>query len=318
MRPVLNRDEYLALRSSEKQLAVLKAVRSGDEAKKRRLVQMNYSCIPADDGRLKGSTRMSTTVGMDIDHVPPEEMCPLGERILSKKDELGLKMLEKSARERGYHLVFSRRPELSQEANLEWASQLLNVAHDEGAKDITRVFYTTSAEPEDLIFLDDSIFACEEARGNGGAEARGREITPAADMSRTTEPPHPRTSESFKGTPYADIIDEWWRQNGGVPQEGERNVKLYQLAVNLRSICDNNRALLMQIMPRLGLSDAEMAQIVDSACKEPPKGVSKALQQVLDEVRWRGGAVARGREITPAADISRTTEPPYPRTTDKK
>ena len=314
MRPVLNRDEYLALRSSEKQLAVLKAVRSGDEAKKRRLVQMNYSCIPADDGRLKGSTRMSTTVGMDIDHVPPEEMCPLGERILSKKDELGLKMLEKSARERGYHLVFSRRPELSQEANLEWASQLLNVAHDEGAKDITRVFYTTSAEPEDLIFLDDSIFACEEARGNGGAEARGREITPAADMSRTTEPPHPRTSESFKGTPYADIIDEWWRQNGGVPQEGERNVKLYQLAVNLRSICDNNRALLMQIMPRLGLSDAEMAQIVDSACKEPPKGVSKALQQVLDEVRWRGGAVARGREITPAADISRTTVPSYPRT----
>ena len=172
MRPVLNRDEYLALRSSEKQLAVLKAVRSGDEAKKRRLVQMNYSCIPADDGRLKGSTRMSTTVGMDIDHVPPEEMCPLGERILAKKDELGLKMLEKSARECGYHLVFSRRPELSQEANLEWASQLLNVAHDEGAKDITRVFYTTSAEPEDLLFLDDAIFACEEAFPSSWETAR--------------------------------------------------------------------------------------------------------------------------------------------------
>ena len=307
MRPVLNRDEYLALRSSEKQLAVLRAVRSGDEAKKRRLVQMNYSCIPADDGRLKGSTRMSTTVGMDIDHVPPEEMCPLGERILSKKDELGLKMLEKSARERGYHLVFSRRPELSQEANLEWASQLLNVAHDEGAKDITRVFYTTSAEPEDLIYLDDSIFACEEAFPSSWEEGQGVEeksTVPSNDIrgihesNQTTPSPSLlfKEGKSFKGVPYAEIIDEWWRQNGGVPQEGERNVKLYQLAVNLRSICDNNRALLMQIMPHLGLSDAEMAQIVDSACKEPPKGIPTKLQSVLENLISSGEFAIRQQD----------------------
>ena len=339
MRPVLNRDEYLALRSSEKQLAVLKAVRSGDEAKKRRLVQMNYSCIPADDGRLKGSTRMSTTVGMDIDHVPPEEMCPLSERILSKKDELGLKMLEKSARERGYHLVFSRRPELSQEANLEWASQLLNVAHDEGAKDITRVFYTTSAEPEDLIYLDDSIFACEEAfpsswetaRPEGALATEGtqdrqgveeKSTVPSNDIrgihesNQTTPSPsllflgqakrqsRAKEGKSFKGTPYADIIDEWWRQNGGVPQEGERNVKLYQLAVNLRSICDNNRALLMQIMPRLGLSDAEMAQIVDSACKEPPKGIPTKLQSVLRVLpsSWEEGQGVEEKNAVPSND----------------
>ena len=60
-----------------------------------------------------------------------------------------------------YHLVFTRRPELSQEANLEWAAQLLGVTHDKGAKDITRVFYTTTAS--DLIYLDDKIFEIEEA-----------------------------------------------------------------------------------------------------------------------------------------------------------
>ena len=54
MRPVLNREEYLALRSSKSQLANVKAVRSGDESKKRRLVQMNYSCLPGEDGALKG------------------------------------------------------------------------------------------------------------------------------------------------------------------------------------------------------------------------------------------------------------------------
>ena len=241
MRPVLNREEYLALRSSKKQLACLKSVRSGNEAKKKQLVQMNYSCLPDDSGALKGSARMSTTVGMDIDHIPPEEMQPLRERILSLKEELGLKMLERSARGAGYHLVFSRRPELSQEQNLEWASQLLNVPYDQAAKDITRVFYTTSAEPEDLIYLDDSIFACEEAFPSSWEEGQG------VEGNQTTPDPSLlfKEGKTFKGIPYADIIDEWWRQNGGVPQEGERNVKLYQLAVSLRSICDNNKQLLM-------------------------------------------------------------------------
>ena len=118
MRPVLSREEYLALRGSEKQRQTLKAIREGDEKQKHRLVQMNYSCLPNEDGSLKGSTKMSSTVGMDIDHITAEEMLPLRERILAKKEELGLQMLEMSARKAGYHLVFKRRPELSQEENL--------------------------------------------------------------------------------------------------------------------------------------------------------------------------------------------------------
>ena len=293
MRPVLNREEYLALRNSALQKSNLKSVRNGNEGRKRWLVQMNYSCLPGEDGALKGATRMSTTVGMDIDHIPPEQMEPLKQRILSKKDELGLVMLELSARGHGFHLVFKRRPELSQEQNLEWASGVLNVAHDEGAKDITRVFYTTSAEPEDLIYLDDAIFEIDEVLGTDEHGFNNKDTALSAESSVSQNESCVRSAlplgssknpcqKEFKGVPYAEIIDEWWRQNGGVPQEGERNVKLYQLAVNLRSICDNNRALLMQIMPRLGLSDAEMAQIVDSACKEPPKGIPTKLQSVLD------------------------------------
>ena len=163
MRPVLTREEYLSLRNSEEQQAVLKTVREGNESRKSQLVQMNYSCLPNDDGTLKGSKKMSTTVGMDIDHISKEEMQPVMMRILSKKDELGLLMLEKSARGAGYHLVFKRRAELSQEENLRWASKLLNVEFDKGAKDITRVFFTTAND--DLLFLDDAVFEiskCEE------------------------------------------------------------------------------------------------------------------------------------------------------------
>ena len=83
MRPVLTREEYLALRGTEKQKAILKTVREGDERQKHRLIQMNYSCLPNEDGSLKGSTKMSSTVGMDIDHIAAEEMQAVKERILS-------------------------------------------------------------------------------------------------------------------------------------------------------------------------------------------------------------------------------------------
>ncbi|MBR4238844.1 MAG: DUF3987 domain-containing protein [Prevotella sp.] len=88
----------------------------------------------------------------------------------------------------------------------------------------------------------------------------------------------------FKGIPYASIISEWWRCSGGEPAEGERNVKLHKLAVNLRAICDNKKEVLMAVMPRFGLSEQELKSIVDSACKEEPKGVSKKMQSIIDQL----------------------------------
>ena len=121
-----------------------------------------------------------------------------------------------------------------------------------------------------------------------------------ATTDRTDDPSNPKNPCSkinpkdnpcskiyFKGIPYSDIIAEWWKRNGGEPQEGERNVKLYQLAVNLRAICDNKRERLMAIMPRLGLDEQELKSIVDSACKEPPKGVSKMMREILEMFEGR-------------------------------
>ena len=177
MRPVQTREEYLALRGSDWQKNILKAVRSGKESQKTKLVQMNYSCIPGEDGKLKGCKTASTTVGMDIDHIEPSTLGEVKERILAKKEELGLLMLELSARGLGYHLVFKRKPELTQEENLRWASDLLGVAFDEGAKDITRVFYTTSESEEDLLFIDDEIFKVEEVK-----EVVKREVKTASGL----------------------------------------------------------------------------------------------------------------------------------------
>ena len=277
MRPVPNREEYLKLRNGGFQRENVARIRQGDEALKASLVQMNYSCLPNDDGTLKGSKRMSTTVGMDIDHLTAEEMPVVRERILSKKDELGLLMLEESARGAGYHLVFKRRPDLDQVGNLKWASDLLEVAYDAQAKDITRVFFTTTEA--ELIYLDDAVFEVL------AADLRGQTRTnnPAAnEEEKVLKSCSPCKEKTFKGIPYTSIISEWWRRNGGEPAEGERNVKLHKLAVNLRAICDNKKQVLMQVMPRFGLSDVELKSVVDSACKEEPKGISKVMQGIID------------------------------------
>ena len=167
MRPVLTAAEYRELRNTEKQKRIVCDVRNGDEKQKLRLLQFNYSCMPNEDGSLRGSTQITTTVGMDVDHIAKEQMQEVKERILAKKEELGLLMLELSARGEGYHLVFKRKfmdglaqgkVLENQETNLRWASELLGVEFDKGAKDITRVFFTTTASEEDLLFLDDALF----------------------------------------------------------------------------------------------------------------------------------------------------------------
>ena len=92
----------------------------------------------------------------------------------------------------------------------------------------------------------------EDLLGTDFTDLHGLNNSAAEKNNNPCNPRNPCQEKEFKGIPYSEIIDEWWKRNGGVPQEGERNVKLYQLAVNLRAICDNNKSLLLQVMPRLG------------------------------------------------------------------
>ena len=94
MRPVLTRKQYTSLRNSRKQISLVASIRKGNTSLKNMLVQMNYSCLPNKSGSLKGSTRMSSTIGMDVDHIAKEELQEVKQRILEKKDELGLLMLK--------------------------------------------------------------------------------------------------------------------------------------------------------------------------------------------------------------------------------
>ena len=306
MRPVLSREEYLALRGTEKQKAILKTVREGDEKQKHRLIQMNYSCLPNEDSSLKGSTTMSTSVGMDIDFKAPEDMSAeaaakwlskqmagVPELVLSKKDKLGLQMLERSAT-KGYHLVFRRRPELSQEENLAWASELLGVKFDDKAKDITRVFFTTSDSEDDLLYLSDDIFEIESVECKvESVESVEKEdsLKSSADDSKLTTDSKLSTLNSqleYNGIPYNDIIRKWWElyNEGKEPVKTNRDVLTFELAVNLRHICGFDRELMDAIIPCYdGFSETQKMKCIDSALSEKRTQMPKRLKDVLFEVR---------------------------------
>ena len=170
MRPVKDRDEYIALRNKPSNVEYTTAARMGNPEAKRRMIQFNYSCLPAEGGKLKGAKTVSNSVGMDIDFakdMPKEELesamkIMIG-RVLNMKEDLGLLMLERSAT-KGLHIVFRRIGWLSQEENLEWAQKMLGVEFDKGAKDITRVFFTPTASQEDLLYLHEDLFVNEESK----------------------------------------------------------------------------------------------------------------------------------------------------------
>ena len=329
MRPVTSREEYLSLRGSEEQRRTLKTVRERDAEQKNQLVQMNYSCLPNEDGSLKGSKTASTSVGMDIDFKAPEgiskeeqrawlkaQMAGVPELVLGKKDELGLLMLERSAT-KGYHLVFRRRQELSQEENLRWASDLLGVKFDEKAKDITRVFFTTTADEEELLFLDDEIFnadaapavaplqRCSSKSSKDNFKSKALELCSLATGGTQESGNFPK---EYKGVAYSDILAKYWElfNDGKEPTKGDRDTLTYQLACDLRHICGRNADWLDQVIPCYdGFPLEEKRKKIESALQASSEGMPYRLRQVLRELKSATGMKACGG--TP------TTPPPMPK-----
>ena len=290
MRPINSFKEYAAIRNSQKNRRNTKAARGGDSEAKKHMVQFCYSCLPNDDGTLKGTKRVSNSVGMDIDFtkdMPKKEFEAafdiMKDNILDNAEKLHLLMLERSAT-KGLHLVFERHPDLSQEKNLEWAQKLLGVEFDKGAKDITRVFFTPTADPKDLFFCKDELFVNEEGGGNKEEEGGEKKVV-SPNTAQPSELKERVGERLYNGLPYSHIVKEFLRQfnNGETPVEGNRNVMTFELAKALRSICDYNIDIMKQVIPRYdNFPEDEYTRTLQSALDEPRRGVSYKLQKVLE------------------------------------
>jgi hypothetical protein len=233
--------------------------------------------------RKQSATRLTGLVVMDVDHVEnPKEVYDSWLKAHDLKS-LGILLVYITPSGKGLKIVFKADAKKGNLIDNQHAmAKVLGVEVDESCKDGSRMSFI--CKELDILYIDKELFTYENKefaeRYNAVYRDGHSQATEEIDEVRSQKD-EVRSQTSFKGIPYSEIIDEWWKRNGGVPQEGERNVKLYQLAVNLRAICDNNKALLLQVMPRLGLDEQEIKSIVDSACKEQPRGLSKPMREII-------------------------------------
>jgi len=214
----------------------------------------------------------------DLDHIPN----PLGkwQEIEPRKEELGIVLAHITPSSEGLRLVFIIPHGMNLEQAQAWmARQLGDDKYDACVKDFARCSF---AVPREYV-----LFVDEERLFDSGTDYTDftdslQAVTEQANPAPTGTDEHYPTT--FKGIPYTTIIEEWFKQNGGEPEMGERNSKLHRLASHLRYITDNNEEHLLQILPNYGLKEDEMKSLIHHACIAKYYGMPKTLKKLLADV----------------------------------
>ena len=252
-------------------------IEKGDDELKHRLPVWTPHCAEFKDNHraIADAVKPLNRLMLDFDEKGhTDEICA---RLLEKSPLVPL-LIEESVR-RGTHVLVELPDGMTPEQAQELMQEATGFTPDAAVKDVSRCIYMV---PEDHTkYVNPKLFEIYLGTDDTAFNKDTAGCAEKSSVSQNESCVNPCQKE-FKGIPYTSIISEWWRRNGGEPAEGERNVKLHKLAVNLRAICDNKKEVLMQVMPRFGLSDAELKSVVDSACKEEPKGVSKVMQGIID------------------------------------
>ena len=284
-RSITSEEEYKLIRGSYEQKANLRLAREGNDGAKRRLVQFNYSGH-YPQGVVKGTKLPSRAFGFDLDDKQDFEKA--AKLMLQEPEKYGLLMLERSARQGG-HAVCKREMGKTILENQVRIAKMLECEMDTSAHDINRVYFMTSADADDLLYLSPELFKDDYEEAAVAAEGKvleerekygQEELPPGAHKANKHYKPwlenveekalnpqnssknqaqpvsaSPSSSSSssndYLGIPYSEIISKWWQMynDGHEPVRSNRNTLTFELAVNLRHICGFDRSLMTQIIP---------------------------------------------------------------------
>lgn len=167
-RSITSQEEYKLIRGSYEQKANLRLAREGNDGAKRRLVQFNYSGH-YPQGVVKGTKLPSRAFGFDLDDKQDFEKA--AKLMLQEPEKYGLLMLERSARQGG-HAVCKREMGKTILENQVRIAKMLECEMDTSAHDINRVYFTTSADAEDLLFLSPELFKDDYEEAAVAAEGK--------------------------------------------------------------------------------------------------------------------------------------------------
>ena len=241
-------------------------------------------------GRRTNAEAVASGLSMyDVDHIPD----PRGyydEKVRGREAELGIVLAHVTPSTEGLRLLFviPRAGMTPDEAQRWMSARLGDAAYDGAVKDLARCSFLVPREY--VLYLDEErLFApivppVGTHHGASDDYAHTNETPQASDDAPADMPQAdaPWCVPTFKGIPYSQIIQQWFKLAGGEPVPGERNDKLHRLASHLRYIADNDEALLLQVMPRYGLSEEEMKGLIHSACSAKWYSMPKMMQQAIE------------------------------------
>ena len=167
-RSITSQEEYKQIRGSYEQKANLRLAREGNDGAKRRLVQFNYSGH-YPQGVVKGTKLPSRAFGFDLDDKQDFEKA--AKLMLQEPEKYGLLMLERSARQGG-HAVCKREMGKTILENQVRIAKMLECEMDTSAHDINRVYFTTSADADDLLYLSPELFKDDYEESAVAAEGK--------------------------------------------------------------------------------------------------------------------------------------------------
>ncbi len=341
--PITSLDEYIKICNTPVNIENWELYRqTGDEKRKRRLVQVNYNCQVAEGGKLKGNETVSPFFFYDIDCGNKEECRRIVAMLLEKRVELDLVEVSESA-SYGVHAIGVRKPGTTILENQVRLSIATKTEMDTNNKENNRVVFHGPINDETTPLVDERLFTLsltdEEARDEylrlkerekqgeedvpAGAKKSNKHYRPWEEVQSVTAlqcdssevksvasegkegVDYPR---EYNGIAYKEIIAKYWElfNDGKEPQEGDRDTLTYQLACDLRHICGRNAKWLDQVIPCYdGFPLEEKLKKIESALSAKSEGMPYRLKQVLTALKSTMAIKACGGTTT--------TPPPMPK-----
>ena len=284
------RQEWEAMRREPWLAEMCRRIEAGDEKLKRRLPIWTPHCAAFRDNHRAAADALKPLPRLMLDFDEKGHSAEILERSLAlqKEGKWQVLLVEESVR-RGTHVLIVLPDGMTPQEAQQRFSADVGFRADGALKDVSRCIYMVPEDhtlyvDEERLFNEELRMKNEESLGNEErkmmneewpADGENSSFGGEADILHSSLP-------KFKGIPYSEIIGQWFKLAGGEPVQGERNDKLHRLASHLRYIADNDEALLLQVMPRYGLSEEEMRGLIHSACSARWYAMPKMMRQAIE------------------------------------
>jgi len=229
-RSITSEEEYKLIRGSYEQKANLRLAREGNDGAKRRLVQFNYSGH-YPQGVVKGTKLPSRAFGFDLDDKQDFEKA--AKLMLQEPDKYGLLMLERSARQGG-HAVCKREMGKTILENQVRIAKMLECEMDTSAHDINRVYFTTSADADDLLYLSPELF--KDDYEEAAVAAEGKVLEEREKYGQEELPPGAhKANKHYK--PWLEEVEE--KTQNPLMNQANQNPQKVQAPQNSQNVHDS-------------------------------------------------------------------------------